>query len=216
MKITIAVPSLRRDSLSIRVLKRLPPPNSFNKETTATGSVAQMTEPNIKETYQSQLPNPIPRYFIPMAIAALIQIATIIPGTAIKKAFQKDFLKVWTSKSNAASKIKVGRKTYNIISGLIWPAQKIEFLSNFIFSIHSKRSKTPKNSPIISSITVNGIGIFFKNFLVKIPINRLAIIKNNGDISRGCCFSIISSPAHSPAKNKNGEKIKIIVKIFFM
>jgi hypothetical protein len=46
-----------------------------------------------------------------MAILALMKIATIIPGTAIRKAFQKDFLKVCTSKSNAASKIKVGRKT---------------------------------------------------------------------------------------------------------
>jgi hypothetical protein len=48
-----------------------------------------------------------------------MDIAIAIPGTAIKKAFPNDFLKVWTSKSNAASKIRVGRNTYKIISGPI-------------------------------------------------------------------------------------------------
>ena len=111
IKITIAVPSFNRDSLSMRVLSFLPPPNSFRIETTATGSVAHITEPNIKEIYHDQFPKPIPAYLIPIAKEALIKIATKIPGTAIKKAFQKDFLKVCTSKSKAASKIKVGRKT---------------------------------------------------------------------------------------------------------
>ena len=82
-----------------------------NESTIKISYVAQITDPNIRETYQSQFPNPIPKCFIPIAILALMKMATIIPGTAIKKAFQKDFLKVCTSRSNAASKINVGRKT---------------------------------------------------------------------------------------------------------
>ena len=115
MNITSAVPSFSSDSLSISVRSFLPPPNSLSKETTATGSVAQITAPNIKATYHDQPPNPMPKYCINIVNAPLRHIPTIIPGTAIKKAFQKDFLNVCTSKSKAASKMRVGRKTNNMI-----------------------------------------------------------------------------------------------------
>lgn len=46
-KKTIAVPSLNKASPSIRVLNLTLAPNSFNKATTATGSVALKTEPKV-------------------------------------------------------------------------------------------------------------------------------------------------------------------------
>ena len=47
---TIADPSLTNDSPSINVDKVLEAPKSFNKETTATGSVAPNIEPNKNES----------------------------------------------------------------------------------------------------------------------------------------------------------------------
>ena len=51
MKNTIAVPSFIKDSPSTRVLNLTLAPNSFNKATTATGSVALKTHPRVKASY---------------------------------------------------------------------------------------------------------------------------------------------------------------------
>jgi len=48
MKKTIAVPSLSKDYPSTNVLNRTLAPNSLSKATTATGSVAERTHPNVK------------------------------------------------------------------------------------------------------------------------------------------------------------------------
>ena len=47
---TIADPSFTSDSPSIKVESVLDAPNSFSKETTATGSVAPKIDPNKKES----------------------------------------------------------------------------------------------------------------------------------------------------------------------
>ena len=47
-KNTMAEPSLNKASPSIKVLNLTLAPNSFNKATTATGSVALKTEPKVK------------------------------------------------------------------------------------------------------------------------------------------------------------------------
>lgn len=46
-KNTIAVPSFNKDSPSTSVLKRTLAPSYFNSATTATGSVADNTHPNV-------------------------------------------------------------------------------------------------------------------------------------------------------------------------
>ena len=48
VKKTIAVPSFIKDYPSTRVLNRTLAPNSFNNATTATGSVADNTQPRVK------------------------------------------------------------------------------------------------------------------------------------------------------------------------
>jgi len=48
MKNTIAVPSLSKDSPSTSVLNLTVAPNYFKRATTATGSVADSTHPNVK------------------------------------------------------------------------------------------------------------------------------------------------------------------------
>jgi hypothetical protein len=48
MKKTIAVPSFNSDSPSTRVLNLTLAPNYFNKATTATGSVADNTQPRVR------------------------------------------------------------------------------------------------------------------------------------------------------------------------
>lgn len=52
MKKTIAVPSLSSDSPSTRRLNCMLAPSSFNKATTATGSVADSTQPRVQASYQ--------------------------------------------------------------------------------------------------------------------------------------------------------------------
>lgn len=51
-KKTIAVPSFIRDSPYIKVLNLTLAPNSLRRATTATGSVAESTQPRVKASYQ--------------------------------------------------------------------------------------------------------------------------------------------------------------------
>jgi hypothetical protein len=48
MKKTIAVPSFNKDYPSTKVLNLTLAPNYFKRATTATGSVAERTHPNVK------------------------------------------------------------------------------------------------------------------------------------------------------------------------
>ncbi len=93
----MAVPSFKSDSPSIKVPNFLLAPSSFNKATTATGSVALTIAPNINANGQFQAPKPIPAYFNPMASAPVIPNATKIPGTANNIALVDVFLKVCKS-----------------------------------------------------------------------------------------------------------------------
>ena len=51
-KNTIAVPSFIKDYPSIKVLNLTLAPNSLSNATTATGSVAESTQPSVKASYQ--------------------------------------------------------------------------------------------------------------------------------------------------------------------
>ena len=91
---TIAVPSLSNDSPSIRVPSFLLAPRFFRRDTTATGSVALTTAPNIRAIGQPHPDNPIPAKSSPIASAAVRTMATRMPGIASIEALPTDFLNV--------------------------------------------------------------------------------------------------------------------------
>jgi hypothetical protein len=64
-------------------------------------------------------------------------------------------------------------------------------------------------------MTVKGIGTFLRKCLQIIPINKLAIMKNNGDIFQ-TSFLTTSAPSQSPQNNKNGTKNNIRESNFFI
>ena len=120
---TMAVPSFKRDSPSIRVPSFLLAPNSFNRATTATGSVALTTTPNRKASFHPQSLNPMSIALRPLTIPPVRKSANKIPGIAKIAALPTVFLKVCTSIAKAASKINMGRKINKITCGSIVPAQ---------------------------------------------------------------------------------------------
>ena len=72
-------------------------PSSFNSATTATGSVALITAPNISAIFHSQLNKPIFVTFNNIAKPPLNIKAKIIPGTARITELVTVFLKVCKS-----------------------------------------------------------------------------------------------------------------------
>ena len=89
------------------------------------------------------------------------------------------------------------------------PAQSTALCIKGIESNQPKRSAVPNRMPIINNITVYGMGIFLKNLLVFIPINKERIINNSGDMSN----PLVESP---PASNTTGHNEKIVKKDFFI
>ena len=101
---TMAVASLKSDSPSTKSINRLGTPNSLNKATTATGSVADIKAPNNKaiiKLISRENHNPKPTNII----------EKIIPGMAKTKIGSKFLSKPRASRDNADSKIKAGKKT---------------------------------------------------------------------------------------------------------
>ena len=80
---------------------------------------------------------------------------------------------------------------------------------NGMDSNHSNRSAVPKRIPIISKITVYGIGIFLKKRFVVIPINKESIMNRSGDIS----IPLDESPAPN---NTIGDNNSTLNKSFFI
>ena len=62
------------------------------------------------------------------------------------------------------------------------------------------------------------MGNFFKNCLVKIPMNKLTIINSNGDISNLLPSTSLgnSVPGQSLANNKKGQIKRIMESIVFI
>ena len=109
----MAVPSFKIASPSINVESFLLAPISFKIATTATGSDADITAPNIKATGQVQFRRPIFKFLIPISRTAVSPSAISIPGPASKVALTDVLRKVCQSIPKAASKIRVGRNTKN-------------------------------------------------------------------------------------------------------
>ncbi|MBE0385691.1 monovalent cation:H+ antiporter, CPA1 family [Pseudoalteromonas luteoviolacea DSM 6061] len=108
-KNTIAVPSFSSDSPSISVSNLLRELTSFKRATTATGSVALMSAPNIKHIAQLHCQE---SGVIANISSAVSQIASIRPGTASNAICVNIRLNKWTSIANALSKMRVGRNKY--------------------------------------------------------------------------------------------------------
>ena len=89
------------------------------------------------------------------------------------------------------------------------PAQSMALCINGIDSNHSNRSAVPKRIPIISKITVYGIGMFLKKRFVLIPINKESIMNKSGDIS----IPFDESPAASKTVGENNNTVN---KSFFI
>jgi len=107
---TIAVPSLRRLSPSIRVASLLEAPSSFKSTTTATGSVAEAIDPNRREA--SQVKTPV-YYRIYVIMSALKNVATISIGPAMMSTWPISTLNICQSELNADSKISAGMNSSN-------------------------------------------------------------------------------------------------------
>lgn len=90
-KKTIAVPSFNKLSPSTKVLNLTLAPNSFKRETTATGSVAERTAPKTIAWYQFMSSSEYPR--INLKDAPIIIDPKSTPGPAKVMIFHKDFLK---------------------------------------------------------------------------------------------------------------------------
>ena len=89
------------------------------------------------------------------------------------------------------------------------PAQSMALCINGIDTNHSNRSAVPKRIPIISKITVYGIGIFLKKRFEVIPINKESIMNRSGDIS----IPLDESPAASKTVGENNNTVN---KSFFI
>ena len=80
---------------------------------------------------------------------------------------------------------------------------------NGMDSNHSNRSAVPNKIPIISKITVYGMGIFLKKRFVFIPINKESIMNKSGDIS----MPLDESPAANNTVGVNNSRLN---KSFFI
>ena len=85
MNSTMAVPSFKMDSPSMRVESRLLAPNSRRMATTATGSVALITAPNISAMGQVHCPRPISSTLTPMSSAAVSPMESVWAYFTIEK-----------------------------------------------------------------------------------------------------------------------------------
>ena len=106
MKITIAVPSFIKLSPSINVAKLFFAPSSFNKATTATGSVALNPVPRSRLAANVQS-----SYITTLIGSAVIPDASSRPGPASKRHCHAVFLNRCHSIEKADSKISGGRNT---------------------------------------------------------------------------------------------------------
>ena len=89
---TYAVPSFKRLSPSIKVDILFETPSSFNRDTTATGSVAEMIAPN---RLQAQKSNPSSgNCKIYCIMTAVVKVHKRSTGPASIKIFQNDLLNV--------------------------------------------------------------------------------------------------------------------------
>ena len=95
IKNTMAVPSLRRDSPSTKVLNLTLAPNSLSKATTATGSVAESTQPKAQASNQVRSSSPYNK--IPLKMKAMRKAPKSTPGPAKTKMLNMDLLKTCQS-----------------------------------------------------------------------------------------------------------------------
>ena len=98
-KNTIDVPSFSKDSPSTNKLKWTLAPSSFNKATTATGSVAESTHPKAKASYQERSSYPYPR--IALKMKEMMNAPHRTPGPAKRMILKSDFLKTCQSQLKA-------------------------------------------------------------------------------------------------------------------
>lgn len=99
VKKTIAVPSLSRDSPSTRVLNLTLAPNYFKRATTATGSVADRTQPRVSASYQLSSSSGYSKIILKQKAIRIAPQRT--PGPARVKILTKDFLKTCHSQLKA-------------------------------------------------------------------------------------------------------------------
>jgi len=95
----MAVPSFSKDYPSTKVLNLTLAPNSLSKATTATGSVADKTQPRAQASYQLRSDYPYPK--ITLKIKAIIIAPQRTPGPAKSKMFNIDFLNTCQSQLKA-------------------------------------------------------------------------------------------------------------------
>jgi len=108
---TIAVASFISDSPSTNVVNRVGVPSSLNRETTATGSVAEISAPNSRAVVRSSgnsIHTPTPTMVVDTSRAGIANIST----GAIS------FANCLACRLNPDSKISTGRKMKNTSSGL--------------------------------------------------------------------------------------------------
>lgn len=112
---TMHVPSLNKLSPSIRELNFLGAPAYFSKASTATVSVQDSTDPNIKASGMLKKESSNPMMYLRLII---IRIAlTNTDGKAKMKIWTDCFLKMYQSELNAPSKISGGKKMISIPLG---------------------------------------------------------------------------------------------------
>jgi hypothetical protein len=104
MKKTIAVPSFNKDYPSTRVLNFTLAPRSFRRATTATGSVAESTQPKAQASYQVKSSSPYPKMLLNMK--AIMMAPHKTPGPASRRMLSIDFLKTCQSQLKAKDKQK--------------------------------------------------------------------------------------------------------------
>ena len=128
-KRTIAVPSLRRLSLSMSVASRRGEPSCLKVETTATGSVAATIAPT---TNPSSMRRPVATLRMTATSAAVMS----TPGTARSATPPRDVRKSLNSILSAASKTRPGRRTRRTSSGVTWTCCRRE---------HGRRGKAKED-----------------------------------------------------------------------
>ena len=123
-KNTIDEPSFNKLSPSKSILNLIGVPNSFNKATTATGSVALIIAENANENGQLKLLSYPIRY---LNIIPVNRIPIKTPGIAKIIIYYSSFLNINGSILNADSNIIVGINIYKIPYGFIFNTKSIDF-----------------------------------------------------------------------------------------
>jgi hypothetical protein len=104
---TIAVPSFRRLSPSIIVESLFDAPNSLRRDTTATGSVAEIIDPNKRAAENGNSSPEYPRQYYIIKADKIIEIRSI--GPAIINTCGNSTLNMCQSELNALSKMSAGK-----------------------------------------------------------------------------------------------------------